>query len=83
MNRILPTIVVVLSLALNGQLLGDPPSAKKTTPEINKARRTGWQIALVTINRLDADDQKNYPGIQAWLKDFHKVAKGIDLKVEP
>ena len=82
-NRIMPSIVVVLSMALSVELRGDSPSPRNTTPELNKARRTGWQLALVVIRKLEAGDQKNPPGIQAWLKDLRKVAKSIDLEAGP
>ncbi|MDB5384364.1 MAG: hypothetical protein JWM11_10 [Planctomycetaceae bacterium] len=80
-------VFVVFSGACSGLLRGDPPAPKavpkKTLPEINEARRTGWQLASLIIARLEADDQKNFPGIQAWLKDYRQIAKGIDLKLAP
>ena len=38
---------------------------------------------MVVIGKLESGDQRAFPGIQAWLKDFHKKTEGVDLKASP
>lgn len=82
MMRIVPALLLFILLHVEF-LHSQTPTPTKPTAELNEARRTGWQMALLVVEKLEAGDQKNYPGIQAWLADFRKRAKGIDLKVAP
>lgn len=84
MKRFLLSLVVAgLSLALGNPLHGDEPYAKASYRELHDARRSGWQVALSIVETLESADLERSPGIRAWLKDFRKVAGGIDLKVAP
>lgn len=47
------------------------------------ARKTGWNVAMVIVGKLESGDQRVFPGIQAWLEDFRKKTEGIDLKASP
>lgn len=76
-------LTVVLFLGLGNSVHGDTPSPTQAPPELNAARRTGWQLSLLIIENLEAGDPKEFPGIQAWLNDYRKIAKGIDPKVAP
>jgi tetratricopeptide (TPR) repeat protein len=77
-------LVVSLSLTINRPIQGAaPPSAKAPFAELNQAQRAGWQLALLIIEKLEAGDQKGFPGIRAWLDDFRKATRGIDLKTAP
>lgn len=55
----------------------------KATSDLNAARQAGWKAASVVIESLQSSDQKAYPGIQAWLKDFRKQTQGLDQKASP
>jgi uncharacterized protein (TIGR03067 family) len=79
----MPIIVVGLAIAIGSPLRADAPSSKPLASELQEARRTGWQMARLILDRLEADDQKDFPGIQAWLKDLAKATKGIDHKAAP
>ena len=57
--------------------------AKEATTDLNAARQTGWQVAFLVVEKIQASDPKDFPGIQAWLKDFCKQTKGLDLKTTP
>jgi tetratricopeptide (TPR) repeat protein len=48
-----------------------------------EAKRSGWKMATKVVKSLEEGDQKDFPGIQAWLNDFHKQIKGIDEKTAP
>src|SRR5437016_2073727 len=82
-NRFVPVRGLGLWLAFCSPVLGQSPPAKDASEAMNAARYTGWQLAAIPIAKLKAGDQKNFPGIQAWLRDFDKATKGIDLKVTP
>jgi tetratricopeptide (TPR) repeat protein len=43
-----------------------------------EARREGFELAQVVIERLEADDQSKFPGIRAWLKDVRKVTRAMN-----
>src|ERR1700730_6671429 len=73
-------LAVGFSVASSSAVHGEP-SLKESPRELNEARRTGWQLTMLVIEGLKAGDQKEFPGIQAWLKDFEKAAKGIDLQI--
>jgi hypothetical protein len=63
--------------------MGQTTSSENPAEKMHAARRFGWQLATLTIENLRAADPKEYPGIVAWLRDFDKATKGIDLKVAP
>jgi hypothetical protein len=50
---------------------------------MREARRSGWQLALMITSKLQAGDLKEYPGIEAWLKDFNQLSATIDPKLDP
>jgi tetratricopeptide (TPR) repeat protein len=77
----LAVIGVVLSIGVADA--SDRPSSEQVSSGLNEARLLGWQVTLVIADKLRAGDQKGYPGIEAWLKDFDKAARGVDLKVAP
>jgi tetratricopeptide (TPR) repeat protein len=51
--------------------------------EMDEARKSGWEMVRVVMDRLEVDDQNAFPGIQAWLKEFQQTTRGIDLKTPP
>jgi tetratricopeptide (TPR) repeat protein len=65
----------------------ETPPAKSTptrsTPEINAARRYGWDLATTVVGGLKGAAPGEFPGIAAWLEDYDKVAAGVDVKTEP
>jgi tetratricopeptide (TPR) repeat protein len=83
MIRFLPALMLGTWLPLCAPVMGQEPVAENPVETMHAARRLGWQLATLTIDNLKAADQKNFPGIEAWLKDFEKATKGIDLKVAP
>lgn len=82
-SRTLPPLVLPLFLTIASSLNGDSAVPRQTTPEVDAARRTGWQLAMLVIDGLEAGDNKDFPGIQTWLRDFRKATKGIDLAAPP
>lgn len=59
---------------------GEAPGA---SDPLASARRLGWQMATIVVERLEAGDQSGFPGIEAWVKDFERQTKGIGLEVAP
>jgi tetratricopeptide (TPR) repeat protein len=79
-NWIVLGLIAAFSLALNRPSCGAPPVAKSAKAEINEARRTGWQLAKLIVEKLEKDDPNSHPELQPWLKDYQKIAQGIDPK---
>jgi hypothetical protein len=59
----------------------DPPKAANAP--LNEARRAGWAMATMVLEKLESSDEKHFPGIVTWVADFRKATKGIDAKVAP
>lgn len=84
MNHHLPAVMIfLLWLAVSDIARGAAPPTKGSSPELNEARQASWQLVLLVIEKLNNGDAKTFPGIAAWLKDFQRVAKGIDVKLTP
>jgi tetratricopeptide (TPR) repeat protein len=67
---------VVLALcSASVSISADPP---KTPAEVSDARRAGLQLAQLVLAQLENDEQKQYPGIQLWLKDVRKATRGMN-----
>jgi tetratricopeptide (TPR) repeat protein len=71
---LLAVAVLILSGAMHAAA-DDPP---KPSPEVSDARRAGLKLARVILERLEADDQSKFPGIQAWLKDLRKATRAMN-----
>ncbi len=71
------TLAIALLILSDASLAvaADPP---KLSAEFLEARRAGLKLAQVIIERLEVDDQKKFPGIQAWLKDVRKATGGMN-----
>lgn len=85
MNRNLLAAATILYLTLTpcSLLASDPPPSGKRFPELNQLRKTAWEGGVLTmVARLEEADPARFPGIHAWLKDFHVAAQGIDVKVK-
>ena len=79
MSRYIALLPVFLLLFL----LGTPDRSNaadspKASADLLEARRNGLEFARVIVQRLEADDQSKFPGIQAWLKDLRKATKDMD-----
>jgi tetratricopeptide (TPR) repeat protein len=70
-RRSLPIATLILICAMRATADNLP----KPSAELSEARQTGLQLARVIIERLEADDQSKFPGIQAWLEDVGKATK--------
>lgn len=46
----------------------------------DEARRDAWKYASLVAATLVQDDDARFPGIRAWLADFHGVAAKLDAK---
>src|SRR5262245_28021022 len=57
--------------------------AKQAATDLDKARRTAWQLVMLVIDPLRTGAKAEFPGNQAWLKDFDRMTKGIDAKTSP
>ncbi len=75
--------VFLMALCLRRAVGGDPAPANRVSPELAAARREGWTITTLLVNALRAGDNSVFPGINAWLKDFDRVATHIDAKRPP
>jgi tetratricopeptide (TPR) repeat protein len=78
--------LLVLAAFVISLVFGDFSRAESPTTDssgLSEAKKMGWDSAMEVIKALDAGDQKEFPGIRAWLKDFHKQTKGIDFKATP
>jgi tetratricopeptide (TPR) repeat protein len=77
----LASAMFAISLVFSNSLEADTP--KTSISELAAVKKIGWDHAMIIVKALDSEDQKEFPGIRAWLKDFHKQIKGIDLKATP
>jgi hypothetical protein len=68
--------VLLLCSVLGGQLGAAAPEPPQTGRELQEARRIGWELAMEIVEAMEAGERRGFPGIEAWLKDAHKVAKG-------
>jgi tetratricopeptide (TPR) repeat protein len=75
--------VFALAALLASALLPQPAIAAEAISDLDAARRTGWKTAFTVIEKLDEGDHKDFPGIEAWLKDFRKQTQGLDCKAAP
>lgn len=82
MKRSIVTILL-LGFFFYGSLRADEPDGPNSSRNLDKARSQGWEIATLIIDQLKEGDLSKFPGLQGWLKDFDKVAKGVDLKKSP
>ena len=78
-----PVLAAVLVAALGTPTYGQTPPAQRPHRELEEARRAGWELALAVVQKLEAGDPKPFPGIAAWLRDFRKATRGLDLKAAP
>ena len=51
--------------------------------DLKKTRVNGWQTAVMVVNSLRPSPAEEFPGITAWLKDYDRVAAGIDPNKDP
>jgi hypothetical protein len=52
-------------------------------PELDRAKSFGWQLTILIVKKLEASNRGGFPGMQAWLQDFRKATKGINLQTAP
>ena len=57
--------------------------SKGTAKEWHVARQQGFQLAAYIVTALEGSDEKDFPGIAAWLQDYKAAVKGIDPKADP
>jgi len=57
--------------------------SKGTAKEWHVARQQGFLVANYIVDALEGSDEKDFPGIAAWLKDYKAAVKGIDSKADP
>ena len=57
--------------------------SKGTAKEWHVARQQGFQVASYIVTALEGSDEKDFPGIAAWLKDYKAAVKEIDPKTDP
>ncbi len=81
MRMILASILSLICFAVPHRLSADEPAPKTAFPELEQARKTGWELASLILSTLEAGDKKKWPGATAWLAEFRKATKGIDLKI--
>lgn len=74
---------LLLTVLLCGPLRAGDPPGKEATCDLDEARQGGWKLAALIIDQIRGGDLKTFPGLQAWLADFDKVAKGLDPKKRP
>jgi hypothetical protein len=79
MKRYLASLLIGLWTTWGCLLYGQPVA--ESYRELNDARGAGWEVTLVVVGKLEAGAQKMSPGIRAWLKDFRKASRGIDVKI--
>lgn len=68
---------IILALFPMAGTSAEPP---KPSADLLEARRNGLEFARVIVQRLEADDQSKFPGIQGWLKDLRMATKDMDPK---
>jgi hypothetical protein len=78
-----PVLAAGLVAALGTPLPGQTPPTRPPHRALDEARRAGWELALLVVQKLEAGDSKPFPGIAAWLKDLRKATAGMDLKAAP
>lgn len=79
----LVAIIVSLASAFSTPAFAQESPRKATFPELDAAKLAGWQLASMVLDALEKGDNSKWPGIAAWLADFRKATKGVDLKTPP
>jgi hypothetical protein len=78
MCRWLSGVMLLLCCCLPAR--ADDPPKLEPYPELLKSRKTGWQVAELVFENLEAAKADEFPGIHAWLQDLRKATRGVDLK---
>ncbi|HEX8296490.1 MAG TPA: hypothetical protein VF593_09335 [Chthoniobacteraceae bacterium] len=47
------------------------PDARET------AKREAWSLATLIVSLLEQGDNSGFPGVQAWIEEFHRIEAGI------
>src|SRR4051812_23335123 len=75
--RVVPTFLVCFCAAvLRAQ--APPP---QSTDQLAAARKTGWQLVQLVAEKLNGGPE--FPGIEAWRKEFEGQTKGINVNIPP
>ncbi len=83
MPRTLVTAAVGLLCVAGVSAADDGASSAESVAGLHKARRTGWQMVQLVVDKFDSGNVAKFPGTDAWMKDFRKATHGIELKVSP
>ena len=68
----------VLSLLISMAWIAPLVAQTNAPPAYEEARRSSWILTLKLVEMLGEGDMTQWPGTDAWLKDFHEQTKGMD-----
>ena len=66
--------LLILLLACATALRAEPGSVAAPEDPRQAAKREAWMSAVLIISLLEQGDNQAFPGIRAWLEDFHQTA---------
>jgi tetratricopeptide (TPR) repeat protein len=72
---------LVVCAVLLSPLAGQDGANKQPHKELDDARKTAWELAHVVVDKLEEGDPRVKKFARIWLKDFRKVAAGVDPNV--
>ena len=67
-------ILIILLACGASALRADPPPEPVPDDPRQAAKREAWMSAILIISLLEQGDNQAFPGIRAWLEDFHHTA---------
>ena len=84
-SRLVLAIVVVSTFVWQQPAdAAEPVKAAPSAAEIlGSARKIGWQMTGLVIEKLQPQPHQDFPGIQAWVKSYRQRTQAIDPKTPP
>jgi hypothetical protein len=66
-----------------GANAGGPAIAKTPGTRLAAARRYGWQVAEYVVKNLESSDERRFPALRAFARDYREATKGLDTSAPP
>ncbi|HWE38645.1 MAG TPA: hypothetical protein VG406_19000 [Isosphaeraceae bacterium] len=59
-----------------------PALAKTPEARLAAARRYGWKVAEYVVKNLESSDERRFPGLRAFARDYREATKALDTSAE-
>lgn len=79
-----PASSVPAKVAVPQSNAAPPQSVALPNPELDAARRKGWEsVELILATLEEGDESQSFPGIEAWVKELRQATAGVDAEKAP